>query len=132
MMDEEEVWRAVVRWGQHKARVLHPFLLWSEDDRSLVRRALEGVLQHVQVMDIDSDVFAKEVEPTGLLPMDMMLERYRHAAIHQNTASVLTNGRSAESPRRGVCDAVRVTREPFAESAILNGKLDWQWDVQDW
>ena len=36
---------------------------------------LEGVLECVRVMEINSEVFAKEVEPTGLLPMEMTLAR---------------------------------------------------------
>ena len=127
------MWRAVVRWGQHKARVPHPSLLWSEDDRSLVKQALDGILQHVQVMDINSEVFAKEVEPTGLLSVERMLERYRHATITVKGGSGL-NGRSSSSPRSvgSGGGGMKIVQEPFADSAILNGKLDWQWDIHEW
>jgi hypothetical protein len=30
----------------------------------------------------DSAVFAEEVEPTGAVPMELSLERYRRAALH--------------------------------------------------
>lgn len=33
-------------------------------------------------MFIDSAVFAEEVEPTGAVPMELSLERYRRAALH--------------------------------------------------
>ena len=32
-------------------------------------------------MFIDSQVFAEEVEPTGAVPMELSLERYRYAAL---------------------------------------------------
>ena len=123
------MWRAVVRWGQHKARVPRPSLLWSEDDRSQVKEALDGIMQHVQVMEIDSEVFAKEVEPTGLLPMEMMLARYRHAAMSANTGNGYGGGGDVLSPRS---NNIEVIQEPFAESAILAGKIDMQLDVQEW
>lgn len=37
---------------------------------------LQGVLEHVRLMEIGSEVFAQEVEPTGLLSMEMTLARY--------------------------------------------------------
>ena len=123
------MWRAVVRWGQHKARVPRPSLLWSDVDRSQVKQALDGVLQHVQVMEIDSEVFAKEVEPTGLLPMEMMLARYRHAAMSAANGNGYSRG-SLSSPRSG--SSIHVVQEPFPESAILAGKADMQLDVQEW
>lgn len=40
----------------------------------------------------DSQVFAEEVEPTGAVPMELSLERYRHAALQtSNKAPFLTN-----------------------------------------
>lgn len=32
-------------------------------------------------LNLDSQVFAEEVEPTGAVPMELSLERYRHAAL---------------------------------------------------
>jgi len=120
----------VVKWGQHKARVPHPSQVWSEDDRSQVKQALDGVLQHVQVMEIDSEVFAKEVEPTGLLPMDRMLAHYRHAAMSASSANGYGGRGSVGSPRSS--NSVQSMQEPFAESAIMAGKLDMQLDLQEW
>lgn len=39
---------------------------------------------HVRLLLIDSQVFAEEVEPTGAVPMELSLERYRYAALHSN------------------------------------------------
>lgn len=40
----------------------------------------------------DSQVFAEEVEPTGAVPMELSLERYRHAALQtSNKPPFLTN-----------------------------------------
>ena len=50
-------------------------LLWTEADRAKMKEQLAGVLEHVRVMEINSEVFANEVEPTGLLPMEMTLAR---------------------------------------------------------
>ena len=36
---------------------------------------MQGVLEHVRLMEIGSEVFAQEVEPTGLLSMEMTLAR---------------------------------------------------------
>lgn len=36
---------------------------------------IQGVLEHVRLMEIGSEVFAQEVEPTGLLSMEMTLAR---------------------------------------------------------
>ena len=50
-------------------------LLWTEKERQRMKEALAGVLECVRVMEISSEVFASEVEPTGLLPMEMTLAR---------------------------------------------------------
>lgn len=49
-------------------------------------------------MDLDSQVFAEEVEPTGAVPMELSLERYRHAALQtSNKAPFLTNSMTSGS-----------------------------------
>lgn len=55
--------------------------LWSEDERQRVCQFLGGVINHVRLLLIDSQVFAEEVEPTGAVPMEVSLERYRLAAL---------------------------------------------------
>lgn len=37
---------------------------------------LSGVIHHVRLLLIDSQVFAEEVEPTGAVPIELSLERY--------------------------------------------------------
>ena len=42
-------------------------------------QALEGVVNKVKFMLIDSRVFADEVEPTGVVPMELSLEKLVNA-----------------------------------------------------
>lgn len=46
----------------------------------------------------DSQVFAEEVEPTGAVPMELSLERYRHAALQ-------TSNKSTQPPQTGTSAA---------------------------
>lgn len=43
---------------------------------------LSGVMGYVRLLLIDSKFFAEEVEPTGAVPMELSLERYRYAALN--------------------------------------------------
>lgn len=54
---------------------------WSEEDRERISAQLSGVINHIRILLIDSQVFAEEVEPTGVIPIELSLERYRHAAL---------------------------------------------------
>ena len=45
---------------------------------SILCTFIQGVLEHVRLMEISSEVFAQEVEPTGLLSMEMTLARYTY------------------------------------------------------
>ncbi|CAG0881812.1 unnamed protein product [Darwinula stevensoni] len=82
-LEEEEVWRAVLSWSKHQAKVTQPTAHWTEEERSHVCHHLAGVINHVRLLLIDSQVFAEEVEPTGAVPMELSLERYRAAALPQ-------------------------------------------------
>ena len=79
------------------------------------------------MIEIDSEVFASEVEPTGLLPMEMTLAslviscRYRQAAVHGKRGSCSEQSR----PRSGV-------QEPFIDSEILAGRADLQMQINEW
>lgn len=53
---------------------------------------MSGVIEHIKLLLIDSSVYAEEVEPTGVVPMEVSLERYRFAAVP-------THFRKAEDPR---------------------------------
>lgn len=83
-MEEEEVWRCVLLWAKHHAGVTQATTLWSEDERVRVCQYLSGVINHVRLLLIDSKVFAEEVEPTGAVPIELSLERYRYAALQSN------------------------------------------------
>ena len=80
-MEEEDVWRAALAWAKHQAGVTQPTAHWSEEERVRVCQHLQGIINHVRILLIDSQVFAEEVEPTGAVPMEISLERYRFAAL---------------------------------------------------
>jgi hypothetical protein len=80
-VEEEEVWRCVLRWAQHKGGVPTHVSKWTEAERVKVSGFLTPVISHVKLLLIDSRVFAQEVEPTGCVPMALSLERYRAAAL---------------------------------------------------
>lgn len=92
---------------------------WTEEERARVCHHLAGVMGHVRLLLIgnisqtmrmriwktnslqlnqfhfaDSQVFAEEVEPTGAVPMELSLERYRNAALQtsQKIAPIPASG----------------------------------------
>lgn len=98
-------------------------------------------------MEIGSEVFAQEVEPTGLLSMEMTLaryirkfyplcvlealcvyvtvcavSRYRHAAVH---GKGLSPSEKSSRPRSGCTDA-------FIGSALLAERGDFQMQINEW
>ncbi|XP_053953391.1 uncharacterized protein LOC128860139 [Anastrepha ludens] len=83
-LEEEDVWRCVLAWAKNQAGVTQPTAHWTEEERARVCQHLSGVMCHVRLLLIDSQVFAEEVEPTGAVPMELSLERYRYAALHSN------------------------------------------------
>lgn len=54
---------------------------------------LSGVINHVRLLLIDSQVFAEEVEPTGAVPIELSLERYRYAALPSKYAEICSDKR---------------------------------------
>lgn len=50
-------------------------------NQTIVSQQLSGVINHIRILLIDSQVFAEEVEPTGAVPMELSLERYKFAAL---------------------------------------------------
>jgi hypothetical protein len=82
-INENEIWRFCAEWARHKAGIddTRPLHTWTEKDRTCMRAVLTGVVQHVRLLLIDSTVFAEEVEPTGAVPIELSLERYRQAAL---------------------------------------------------
>ncbi|XP_026734002.1 BTB/POZ domain-containing protein 19 isoform X1 [Trichoplusia ni] len=81
-LEEEEVWRCALAWAKQRAGVTQPTAHWTEEERARVVTHLAPLMQHVRLLLIDSAVFAEEVEPTGAVPMELSLERYRRAALH--------------------------------------------------
>lgn len=75
--------------------------LWSEDERARVCRHLSGVMSHVRLLLIDSKFFAEEVEPTGAVPMELLLERYRHAALNSQKTMQATTDAPQGMPQGG-------------------------------
>lgn len=80
-LKEEYVWRCVLAWAKNHAGVTQPTAHWTEEERARVCQHLQGVMCHVRLLLIESQVFAEEVEPTGAVPMELSLERYRYAAL---------------------------------------------------
>lgn len=68
-MGEEDIWRSVLNWARGKAAVSTTAQKWSDDERKRVASLLSGIIEHVRILQIDSQVFAEEVEPTGVVPM---------------------------------------------------------------
>ncbi|KAL5290500.1 hypothetical protein ACFFRR_010083 [Megaselia abdita] len=138
-LEEEEVWRCVLLWAKHHAGVTQATTLWSEDERVRVCQYLSGVINHVRLLLIDSKVFAEEVEPTGAVPIELSLERYRYAALqtNQNSSSFPTVPQS--NPKNSKKVDVDKRLQPrfimnlFPSSIILkNDKMHFQSVLNGW
>jgi hypothetical protein len=96
-MAEEDIWRSVLQWAKSKTGITDPPQQWSEEQRKRVTSQLSGVIEHVRILQvslspykwttiksssnnpllllyttqIESQVFAEEVEPTGAVPMQI-------------------------------------------------------------
>lgn len=136
LLQEEDVWRCVLTWAKHKAGVAAMTGRWTEEERTRVCQHLAGVINHVRLLLIgvlpsfyellceidtsylfsiffflDSQVFAEEVEPTGAVPMELSLQRYRHAALQtSNKAPFFTSS---------ICSGTN-TVQMSSSSAILS------------
>jgi hypothetical protein len=86
-LEEENVFRAVLEWSKNQAGVTQPLIHWSEEERQRVVKYLSPIIHYVRILLIDSQVFAEEIEPTGAVPMELVLERYRFAALLQKGLS---------------------------------------------
>lgn len=81
-------------------------------------------------------MFAEEVEPTGAVPMELSLERYRHAALKTSKQTVvahnlpLPGGPLSENDKRL---QPRLLLNMFPGSSILkNDKLQLQGVLNGW
>ncbi|KAG4070335.1 hypothetical protein HA402_006477 [Bradysia odoriphaga] len=135
-LEEEDVWRCVLNWAKHQAGVTQPTAHWTEEERAHVCQYLAGVMGHVRLLLIDSQVFAEEVEPTGAVPMELSLERYRHAALKSSKQTGLAQhpplpgGPLSENDKRL---QPRLLLNMFPGSIILkNDKLQLQGVLNGW
>ena len=70
-MAEEDIWRSVLSWARSKTNITDPPQQWSDDQRKRITSQLSGVIEHVRILQIESQVFAEEVEPTGAVPIQI-------------------------------------------------------------
>lgn len=111
-LNENDVWRSVLAWARHQANVHESIpTLWTEEERNLISGHLAEVIDHVRILLIDSHVFAEEVEPTGVLPIQVSYERYKYAALPEKCR------RASSDPR---CRP-RMFLHLFSASQILSG-----------
>ncbi|XP_063363309.1 uncharacterized protein LOC134652082 [Cydia amplana] len=130
-LEEEEVWRCALAWAKQRAGVTQPCAHWTEEERARVCHHLGPLMTHVRLLLIDSCVFAEEVEPTGAVPMELSLERYRRAALtapHHHTHDSRTRPRLAVNMFAG---SVILQQEKSAYQAVINnwcgtGKQVWR------
>lgn len=83
-LKEEDVFRSCLTWAKHKAGVTQNYVNWNAEDKSKICTELTPIIKHIRLLLIDSKVFAEEVEPTGCVPIEFVLERYRFAALSGN------------------------------------------------
>ncbi|XP_033208549.1 uncharacterized protein LOC117167604 [Belonocnema kinseyi] len=122
-LEEEDVWRAVLNWAKYQAGVTQPTQHWTEEEKARVCQHLSGVIGHVRLLLIDSQVFAEEVEPTGAVPIELSLERYRYAALPKKFTEVCTDKRLTP----------RVSPFMFPGSQILSrNKMPFQRLLNQW
>lgn len=152
-LEEEDVWRCVLAWAKNHAGVTQPTAHWTEEERARVCQQLQGVMCHVRLLLIDSQVFAEEVEPTGAVPMELSLERYRYAALqnsnnksgHHVGSGMVGSGGGSGLVGMGACGSFsskmdgdkrlqpRLTVNMFPGSQILrNDKLQLHSVLNNW
>lgn len=107
-----------MRWAKYKAGVTQPLAHWSAEERQRVCQQLTPIMSYIRLLLIDSKVFAEEVEPTGAVPVEFVLERYRHAALNAN---------------KSIVSRTRMNINFFQGTTILNNeKLPIQITLNEW
>lgn len=135
-LEEEDVWRAALNWSKYQAGVTQPLAHWTEEERVRVCKHLSPIIGHIRILLIDSKVFAEEIEPTGCVPMELSLERYRYAALQ--CSGKLPGGAAPLPPGRikGEIDkklTPRLSLNFFPGSNILrNEKMIFQSSLNSW
>lgn len=98
---------------------------------------------YVRLLLIDSKFFAEEVEPTGAVPMELLLERYRYAALNtqksmqqnnnQQVAGAPVPAQTAMNPENDKRLQPRLLVNMFPGSQILkNDKMHLQSVLNNW
>jgi hypothetical protein len=131
-LEEENVFRAVLEWSKNQAGVTQPLLHWNEEERQRVCKYLSPIIHHVRILLIDSAVFAEEIEPTKAVPIELVLERYRFAALQANKLPVLPvpSSSSSEVDKRF---QPRLSLNFFPNSNMLrNDKMHLQTTLNNW
>ncbi|XP_076173376.1 BTB/POZ domain-containing protein 9 isoform X1 [Ptiloglossa arizonensis] len=138
-LEEEDVWRAVLNWAKYQAGVTQPTQHWTEEERLRVCQHLSGVINHVRLLLIDSQVFAEEVEPTGAVPIELSLERYEFFNPDRSSGSECIRYRYAALPNKyaEICAdkrlQPRVSPFLFPGSQILSrDKMGFQRLLNQW
>lgn len=81
---------------------------------------------------VKGKVFAEEVEPTGAVPMEFVLERYRHAALNTSKSSV-SYSTSSNQFMEGERLRAHMSINFFQGTTILkNDKLPLQITLNEW
>ncbi len=60
-VSQDDVWRAVLRWGQHVTGVEGGVGIWREGERLKMAETLDGLVEHIRIMEISDEVFTNEV-----------------------------------------------------------------------
>ncbi|KPM05892.1 hypothetical protein QR98_0043640 [Sarcoptes scabiei] len=80
-LDEADVFRSSLEWAKYHTGIFKNTNEWTEQDRKRIQEQLVGVIDKIRTLLIDSKIYAEEVEPTGLIPIELSLERYRFEAL---------------------------------------------------
>lgn len=124
-----------MEWSKHQAGVTQKLAHWNEEERQRVCKYLSPIIHHVRILLIDSQFFAEEIEPTHAVPMELVLERYRFAALQPNNK---VPGASASHPMPCNSEAdkrlqPRLSLNLFPGSSILrNDKMHLQTTLNNW
>lgn len=130
-----DVWRLCLRWAGRRCGLGQAR---SEADRARLRAELEGLLQWVKLANIDNKVWTEEVEPSGVLTREMMVDRHRREKpgsvksnviersgnIHSNTPQPSLMSQASLSRlniRAETGTGVRESAKLFVSSRILSG-----------
>nr|XP_027196748.1 integrator complex subunit 1 homolog [Dermatophagoides pteronyssinus] len=139
-LDEADVFRSLIEWAKYQTNVYKSVEHWNDDDRKRIQNQLSGVINHLRILLIDSQVFAEEIEPTGVIPIELSLERYRFAALAINNNN---NNNVGHKSQQQIHDAINNKRlqprsttniyRSFPESKLLsNINVKYEQTLNDW